>query len=448
MQHLFLPQEGEIEMHIDNTEVQSSRPRTCRIPRSVRYKRFLIMILLATITIATSQTQAAKILFRSNFSSGVTITEPYGYYPTGKGAWQQLIGTDKDTGHSWPIRALGANFSGLQLITMDTIEPSTIGYYITNTIRTVTGPFGTVNELYQNVKIKGDVGEAGSQSPFVIIRPSTIGDVKNLYISYWFKYPADLASKLDSSVSSGNWRTQFEFKTGGYDGNNGRGDYRIITNVMKDIHGSLFWVTSGDNVANGPAPNIRYWTVANRIVPVPLDKWFKFEVYWNRSSGSDGRFWAAVDGQEIADYIGPNMGIDNLPITRIIPHNAYSGGYGPVESRITGFEIWDGFPCGVGISCYNFDKTAPTTPTSLTGRLTRFSSFGSVTLAWLPSTDNVAVANYIIYRNGTRIGVSITPNFIDTISGSPRGALYSYTVRALDATGNYTPMSSAIPIVY
>lgn len=433
-------------MHIDNQVLQLIQPRNDRTSRSNQYIRFITMVIIAIMTLTATQAQAAKILFRSNFSSGVSISAPDDFY--GHGAWQQITGFDRDTGYSWPIKALGAYFSGLQLITSDPAEPSTIENYITNTIRTVTGPFGPINELFQNVKLKGDVGEATSQSPFVITRPSTIGDVKNLYFSYWFRYPADLASKLDSAVTNGNWRMQSSFKTGGYKGNAASGDYRITINIAKRDDGKLIWLTKGDSDANGPVPIDTYWREINDAVPVPVGTWFKFEVYWNRSSGSDGRFWAAVNGQEIVDYHGPNMGIYNLPITRIIAHSAYSGGYGPVESHITGFEIWDGFPCGTGVSCFNFDKTAPTTPTSLTGRLSKFSSFGSVALAWLPSTDNVAVANYIIYRNGTRIGVSITPNFIDTISGSPRGALYSYTVRALDATGNFTPMSSAIPIVY
>lgn len=431
-------------MHIDNQALQSFQAN--RISRSIRNMQFFAMVIIAVMTLTATQAQAAKILFRSNFSSGVSISTPYGFY--GNGAWQQITGTDSDTGHSWPIRALGANFSGIQLITGDPVEPSTIGNYITNTIRTVAGPFGTINELFQNVKLKGDVGEATSQSPFLITRPSTIGDVKDLYFSYWFKYSDDLASKLDSAVTNGNWRAQFSFKTGGYGGNAASGDYRIAINVLKRKDGKLIWLTKGDSDANGPVPDDTYWYETNEVVPVPVGTWFKFEVYWHRSSGSDGRFWAAVNGQEIVDYRGPNTGIYNLPITRIIAHNAYSGGYGPVQSSITGFEIWDGFPCGIGVSCYNFDKTAPTVPASPTGRLTKFSSFGSVALAWLPSTDNVAVANYIIYRNGTRIGVSVTPNFIDTISGSSKGAIYSYTVRALDAAGNYSSMSSAIPIVY
>jgi hypothetical protein len=433
-------------MHTDNQVLQLIQPRNDRTSRSNQYIRFITMVIIAIMTLTATQAQAAKILFRSNFSSGVSISAPYGFY--GHGAWQQITGFDRDTGYSWPTTALGANFSGLQLITSDPTEPSTIGNYITNTIKNVTGPFGPINELFQNVKIKGDVGQANSQSVFLLNRSSKIGDINDFYMAYWIKYPADLVQKLDPSVSSGNWRYHFSFKTGGYDGNDSHGDYRISISILKGTDGKLYWLTMGDSDANGPVPKTTYWYKTNHIVPVPVGEWFKFEVYSRRSTGSDGRFWAAMNGQEIVDRQGPTRGIYNLPITRIIAHSAYSGGYGPVESHITGFEIWDGFPCGTGVSCYNFDKTAPTTPTSLTGRLSKFSSFGSVALAWLPSTDNVAVANYIIYRNGTRIGVSITPNFIDTISGSPRGALYSYTVRALDATGNFTPMSSAIPIVY
>ncbi|UJP02330.1 MAG: hypothetical protein LZF85_11225, partial [Nitrosomonas sp.] len=232
------------------------------------------------------------------------------------------------------------------------ITSSTIGKYISNEIRSVTGPKGNlVNEVFQNVKIKGSAGQGGSQAPLLIKRPFTIGDVKDLYITYWFKYPADFPTKLDSTISAGNWRTQFEFKTGGYGNIGGSGDYRIIVFVMKGSDGQLYWQTKGDNVAGAFATRVDYWYQDNHTVEVPIDKWFKFEVYWHRSSGSDGRFWAAVDGEVIADYHGPNMGDYNLPINRIMVNNPYSGGYSTVESHSTGLEIWDGFPCGDGIFC-------------------------------------------------------------------------------------------------
>ncbi|MXS84303.1 hypothetical protein, partial [Nitrosomonas oligotropha] len=255
--------------------------------------------------------------------------------------------------YSWPVSALGANFSGVQLITVDPITPSTIGDYISGKIRSVTGPNGeVVNELYQQVKITGGLGRAGSQAPLLIRRPWTIGDVNDLYITYWFRYQANLETQLDNTVSSANWRSQFSLKTGGYN-NTGEGDYRMSVTVMKGADGKLYWLTKGDNAGGVFSTRVDYWQVENRVVPVPVNKWFKFEVYWHRSSGTDGRFWAAVDGEVIADYRGPNMGDYNLPITRIFVSNAYSGGHVSVNNHITRLEIWDGFPCGEGVSCYS-----------------------------------------------------------------------------------------------
>lgn len=410
------------------------------------------LLLIIAIGIFTPVVHAANLLFKSNFGSGVSLGTPTNFYPNGSGtgAVQYITGTDKETGYNWPIKALGATFSGTQLITIDPVTPSTIGNYISNEIRSVTGPKGKpINELFQNVKIKGPVGQAGSQAPLLIQRPWTIGDVNDLYITYWFKFPADLASKLNSEVSSGNWRMQFEFKTGGYN-NTYAGDYRIATNVMKDTDGKLYWMTKGDNVANGPWPKIDYWREDNHAVLVPVDTWFKYEVYWHRSSGSDGRYWAAVNGEVIVDHHGPNMGDYNLPITRIFVNNSYSGGYATVESHTTGLEIWDGFPCGVGVSCYDGDASPPSVPSSLVLKMSKYTTSALVSLTWTASSDNVGVAGYNIYRNGTKIGVntSTDTNFSDPISGAATGIVYSYTVKALDAAGNLSATSSVASAVY
>lgn len=409
----------------------------CMIKLSIRV--MLLILLLITASLA----HTANLLFKSNFGAGVSLTSPTDYYTNG--AWQYLTGTDKETGYSWPIKALGANLSGIQLITSDPIDSSTIGNYITNEIRQVTGPKGNlVNELFHNVKIKGDLGRADSQAPLVINRPWTIGDVNDLYITYWFKYESDFPSKLTRDVPGAGWRDMFAFKTGGYL-NDWRGDYRVSVVILKGLDGQLYWQTKGDNVANGPWPRVDYWTIDNHAVAVPVDKWSKFEVYWHRSSGSDGRFWAAINGEVIADYHGPNMGDYNLPITRIFPNNAYSGGYATVESHHTGFEMWDGFPCGDGVSCYKFDTIAPTIPNSLVARMYSYSTSAGVSLSWNASSDNVGVAGYNVYRNGTKIGVTnaTSTSYRDLLSGSAKGSLYSYTVKSFDAAEN---LSSASPV--
>jgi hypothetical protein len=67
----------------------------------------------------------------------------------------------------------------------------------------------------------------------------------------------------------------------------------------------------------------------------------KFEVFWHRSTGPDGRVWMAVNGQVIVDMPGPNK--IRAPINRIAP-NLYTGTAFPVYQWMDDLEIWDGFP--------------------------------------------------------------------------------------------------------
>jgi hypothetical protein len=310
----------------------------------------------------------AKLLFKSNFGPGVTLGEPSG---GGKrDTYQPLIGTDRETGYTWPVTALGSNFSGVQLIApAPPIAPRTLSDYVRAEIRTVPGPSGTpVSELFLNTADNGGAGSHGNaQTDFLIRRSWKDGDVTNLYTTFWFKLQPNLVASLDPTISSGNWKALTEFKTGGYR-NTGGGDYRIYLGILKDKTGTPYWHIKGDDGANRkittPAgaevacpdpvycPLVQYWREENHTVPVPIDTWSKLEVYWHRSSGADGRYWAAINGHVIVDHRGPNMGEFNLPITRIFSMLAYSGGHPPNESHTTGLEFWDGFPCGDGTPCY------------------------------------------------------------------------------------------------
>ncbi len=76
------------------------------------------------------------------------------------------------------------------------------------------------------------------------------------------------------------------------------------------------------------------------------------------------------------------------------------------------------------------DTTPPNTPRDLLGVI---EANGDVTLTWTPSTDNVAVTGYIVFRNGTVIDtVSDTTATIPT----PAAGSHWYQVRAFDAAGN------------
>jgi chitodextrinase len=85
------------------------------------------------------------------------------------------------------------------------------------------------------------------------------------------------------------------------------------------------------------------------------------------------------------------------------------------------------------------DTTPPTTPTGLTANAV---SPSQVNLNWSASTDNDAVSHYNVYRNGALLaGVTVT-TYPD--SGLSPSTTYSYTVRAIDETGNVSGLSAAV----
>jgi hypothetical protein len=87
------------------------------------------------------------------------------------------------------------------------------------------------------------------------------------------------------------------------------------------------------------------------------------------------------------------------------------------------------------------DTTPPSTPTGLAATAT---SGTSVALTWNASTDNVGVASYTVFRNGSSVGTSPTTSFSDT--GVSPSTTYSYTVNAKDAAGNTSGQSTAVTV--
>lgn len=85
------------------------------------------------------------------------------------------------------------------------------------------------------------------------------------------------------------------------------------------------------------------------------------------------------------------------------------------------------------------DDEAPTAPSS--PRVTGTSATG-VSLAWTPSTDNVGVTGYDVYRDGA-LATSVTGTAA-TVTGLTPDTGYSFTIRAKDRAGNVSPHSSPV----
>jgi uncharacterized repeat protein (TIGR01451 family) len=82
------------------------------------------------------------------------------------------------------------------------------------------------------------------------------------------------------------------------------------------------------------------------------------------------------------------------------------------------------------------DTQAPSVPANL---LVASVSSNQVGLTWNPSTDDVAVTGYRVFRNGLLVGTSAVTNFTD--SGLQSSSTYMYTVAAIDAAGNISAVS-------
>ncbi len=92
------------------------------------------------------------------------------------------------------------------------------------------------------------------------------------------------------------------------------------------------------------------------------------------------------------------------------------------------------------------DSASPSQPTGFAFSMPN----GKPSLSWSPSTDNIGVAGYIVYRStdgtlGTEVGRSLAGPWVDT-SAAP-GSTYTYALGAYDVAGNVSAASSPNSIV-
>jgi hypothetical protein len=403
---------------------------------------------------------AQQRLFASGYEGTTTLASPNQANFWGTGGWTDITGTDNTTGFSWPPNISGGGGGRFQFLTDPlSVSAADVGSYMFNRIDTVTGPKGNQTKvLYQQISRNVNGTEPMGTSPTTNlfgIHPT--GTTNDLYVSYWLKFQPDLAEKMNNLPAGpginngGTWRAFFALKTGTQKSAVGplndpfdNGDYRIEVYVMTYGGGAPYWQVLADNNAGGGAPLVNSWAIQNRTLPVPAGEWFKFEFFLHRSNGGDGRVWAAINGNVIADRSGPTMGAFNLPINRIMIPTLYTGSRMPVYQWVDDVEIWNGFP-PADSPTPGADTIAPSVPTGLVG--TALSS-SQIKLTWNPSTDNVAVTGYDVYLND--VALTTTTETTYTHAGLSAGTPYNYRVSAHDAVPNYsawtaTPVSVTTP---
>ncbi|MDD5165366.1 MAG: hypothetical protein PHG25_02405, partial [Candidatus Pacebacteria bacterium] len=84
------------------------------------------------------------------------------------------------------------------------------------------------------------------------------------------------------------------------------------------------------------------------------------------------------------------------------------------------------------------DFVVPSTPTGLVATP---ASQSQINLTWTPSTDNIAVGGYVVYRNSFAVATTTSASFVDT--GLFASTTYTYEVQAFDTSFNYSGLSAS-----
>ncbi|MEM9650046.1 MAG: hypothetical protein AAF969_16330 [Bacteroidota bacterium] len=204
---------------------------------------------------------------------------------------------------------------------------------IRNELVTISGPDGNPTTALRQTKNRAEgasYGGPGSQTPYQI--NNIQNDPSETYFTWWHRYD-DLASLTNGD---GNWRMLWQYKTQLWDQPSG---FRTSIFLQSDSSGRLYWRTIGDTKL--PQSSNTVWA-ENSTAQVPKEQWFKVEIYVKWSSGSDGRFWAKINGVEIANHNGPNIGPRPDSLRWIGIWQFYGPGNG--QQWIDDYQIWDGVP--------------------------------------------------------------------------------------------------------
>jgi chitodextrinase len=182
------------------------------------------------------------------------------------------------------------------------------------------------------------------------------------------------------------------------------------------------------------------------IGPIVKNVWYDFVYHVKWSSGSDGFFYAWVNGVQKLSYTGPTLYTGDSCYLKLANYHSPTGqpssiihdrvirGSTPNAVALTGLQ-----GVTMALAASSPDTTAPTTPTGLSVTAVSPSQIG---LSWAASTDDVGVTGYRVNRGGALLTTVGTVTTLQNTGLSP-STTYTYTVQAVDAAGNASGQSAA-----
>ncbi len=164
----------------------------------------------------------------------------------------------------------------------------------------------------------------------------------------------------------------------------------------------------------------------------PLGSWTELDGTGSYGAKNGDVIKATISGSTVTAYINGNPVLTATDST----YSTGSPGMGFYVQGVNGIDSEYGFTSFTATDGSLVDTQAPTIPTNLSATAV---SSSQIDLSWTPSTDNVGVVGYKIFRNGLQVGTSAIDSYSDT--GLSASTTYTYTVSAYDAALNNSGQS-------
>lgn len=223
-----------------------------------------------------------------------------------------------------------------------------------------------------------------------------------------------------------------------------RGDWNASTTLDSS---NWWWNNRGNNGNNHPGQGGGQNNGTFKISNVDFNQGStSARISWTTDKDTIGAVWFGPEIAQMDTRVPESGGLSTdhwVTLTGLTPDTTYffriraHDGDSNREKSVLGSFTTTSDEGGTGTTT---DTTAPSVPTNLTA--TASLTLGEIDLSWSASTDDVGVAGYNVYRDGSSIATTTGISYSDMNLAS--STTYSYTVSAFDAAGNVSSQSGAV----
>lgn len=250
------------------------------------------------------------------------------------------------------------------------------------------------------------------------------------------------------------------------------GGYPTMYHSCVHFKGMSVTVDNGGDFVEQNATGCRYGLVrgsgrnkskyAPPCVTYLPDQWMTFQVHVKLGPWSDGYFrqstvqlWVSEEGKasQLVVDLSPENGYpfefyNTQPTVAkygkvwLLPYQSRKD---PNQAHPTAYTWYDDLIISRTRIADPRDVVDPTPPSIPATLITKAQSTTSVALTWQPSVDSESgIARYQVYRNGTLVGRTLTPSYLD--SGLQESGTYTYEITAMNGKRGESAKSSSATV--